>query len=340
MILLLISSVGRHSPHLRLEVPAVKFLGKRIGVGAFGIVEAVEIKGKICAAKYFRDNSNFNTKTFFREFQIMQALKHDHIVVYYGYYMPKQGETPTRSPVLIMECLKTNLSDFLVSESNQNLPLDRKVELLYGIAQGLNYLHSMSVIHRDLTATNVLLDSKAVPKISDFGNSCVTGIDLGSELHTQSLTQCPGTLNYMAPEAQSSRNYGTEIDIFSYGHLSLFVGVQQSPNLLLPPNYLGDESDDDDDLIHARNEVQRRQKYFTLLYQKLEEMHPLVLLMKKCLSNSPKRRPKAHELVLQLDKMHKQLPLPSPVFEMKQHASALQFEGKNKFLASKRGFLS
>ena len=340
MILLLISSVGRHGQHLRLEIQDVKFLGKRIGVGAFGIVEAVEVKGKICAGKHFRDDSNFKEKTFIREFHIMQALKHDHIVDYYGYYMPKQGETPTRSPVLIMECLETNLSDFLVSDSHKDLPLARKVCLLYGITQGLDYLHSMSVIHRDLTATNVLLDSKAVPKISDFGNSCVTGIDLGSELHTQSLTRCPGTLNYMAPEAQSSQNYGTEIDIFSFGHLSLFVGVQQSPNLLLPPNYLGDESDDDDDLVHARNEVQRRQKYFTLLYQKLDEKHPLVLLMKKCLSNSPKRRPKAHELVLQLDKMHKQLPLPPPVFETKQRASVPQFEGKHKFLASTRGFLS
>ena len=286
-------------------------MGKRIGVGAFGFVEAVEVKGKICAAKHFRDDSNFKEKTFIREFQIMQALKHDHIVDYYGYYMPKQGAIPTRSPVLIMECLETNLSDFLVSESHKDLPLPRKVCLLYGIAQGLNYLHSVSVIHRDLTATNVLLDSQATPKISDFGNSCVTGVDLGSELHSQSLTKCPGTLNYMAPEAQSSPKYGTEIDIFSFGHLSLFVGIQQSPIHLLPPN--DPDADDDDDSVRGRTEFQRRQEYFTLLYRKIEENDPLVLLMKMCLRNSPKRRPKAQELVSKLDAIRRELSPPPPI---------------------------
>ena len=284
---------------LRLEIKDVIFLGKRIGEGAFGYVEEVEVKGKIYAGKQFKDDCNLNKKTFLGEFQIMQTLQHDHIVDYYGFHI-REGNKP---PVLIMERLETNLQDFLLSESNQILPLERKIDLLYGIAQGLNYLHSKSVIHRDLTATNVLLDSKALPKISDFGNSCVTGIDLGSELHSQSLTRCPGTLMYMAPEAQSSTKYGTEIDIFSFGHLSLFVGIQQSPNHLLPPNYSPD--DDDDDAVRGRTEVQRRQEYFTLLYKKIEEKHPLVLLMKACLRINPKKRPQAHELVSQLDPMHR-----------------------------------
>ena len=286
---------------MRLEIKDVIFLGKRIGEGAFGYVEEVKVKGKIYAGKQFKDDRNLNKKTFLGEFQIMQTLQHDHIVDYYGFHI-REGNKP---PVLIMERLETNLHDFLLSESNQNLPLERKVDLLYGIAQGLNYLHSKSVIHRDLTATNVLLDSRAVPKISDFGNSCVTGIDLGSELHSQSLTRCPGTLMYMAPEAQSSTKYGTEIDIFSFGHLSLFVGIQQSPNHLLPP--IDPEADDDDDSVRGRTEVKRRQEYFTLLYEKIEEKHPLVLLMKTCLRNNSKRRPKADELVAQLESMRREL---------------------------------
>ena len=262
----------------------------------------MEVKGKIYAGKQFKDDRNCNKKTFLVEFQILQALQHDHIVDYYGYHIREVN----KAPVLIMERLETNLHDFLISESNQNLPYERKIDLLYGIAQGLNYLHSKCVIHRDLTATNVLLDSRAFPKISDFGNSCVTGVDLGSELHSQSLTRCPGTLNYMAPEAQSSTKYGTEIDSFSFGHLSLFVGIQQSPNHLLPPNYL--ETGDDDESVRGRTEVQRRKEYFTLLYRKIEENHPLVFLMKTCLCNNPIRRPKAHELVLRLDAMRSELP--------------------------------
>ena len=320
---------------MRLEVQAVKFLGKKIGEGAFGIVEKVKINGKICAAKRFRHDSNFEEKRFLREFQLMQALKHDHIVVYYGYHIQKVN----KAPVLIMECLETNLHDFLLSDSHRDLPLEKKVDLLYGVAQGLKYLHSKGVIHRDLTATNVLLDSRAFPKISDFGNSCVTGVDLGSELHSQSLTRCPGTLHYMAPEAQSSTKYGTEIDIFSFGHLSLFVGIQQSPCHLLPPIILGDESDDDS--VHGLTEVERREEFFTLLHRKIGENHPLVFLMKTCLHNSPKRRPKVHELVSQLDEMCKQLPLPPPVFVTKRHAITPQFEGKhNLHVNCSRRFLA
>ena len=66
----------------------------------------------------------------------------------------------------------------------------------------------------------------------------------------------------MAPEAQSHK-YGAEIDVFSFGHLSLCVGIQKPPNHLLAPNY--SVTDDDDDSVRGSTEVERRQKYFTLL---------------------------------------------------------------------------
>ena len=278
-------------------------MGKRIGEGAFGFVEMVEVGEKIYAGKQYRKDRSFKEEMFIREFQIMERLKHHHIVQYYGYHI--QGEH--RSFVLIMEYLETNLHNFLISDSHKDLPLARKVNILYGIAQGLKYLHSMPIIHRDLTATNVLLDSRAVPKISDFGNSCVTGTDLGSDFYAQSLTRNPGTLNYMAPEAQSP-HYGKEIDIFSFGHLSLFVGIQKSPTHLLTPTEC-----DDDGTMYARDEVQRRQEYFKLLYKKLKENHSLVILMKKCLHISPKKRPKADDLEKQLDAMYRELPSPPPL---------------------------
>ena len=115
------------------------------------------------------------------------------------------------------------------------------------VAQGLKYLHDMCIIHRDLTAANALLDSKATPKISDFGNSCVIGRNLGS----QSLTRFPGNFNYMAPEAQSTTKYGTDIDMFSFGHLSLFIGIQIPPDPILPPN----DPEGGGDSIRGHNEV-------------------------------------------------------------------------------------
>ena len=293
------SFVGEHQS--TLDIKDVTFLGEKIGEGSFGFVEVVAVKGKIYAGKQYRKDHNFTLQTFIREFQIMQNLKHDHIVKYYNFYIHPEDD----SPMLIMECLETNLHNFLLSDSHHNLPLARKLDLLYGIVQGLEYLHSRPepIIHRDLTASNVLLDSRAVPKISDFGNSCVMHID---RLHSQTLTQVTGTLNYLAPEVQSGK-YGTEIDIFSFGHLSLFVCIQKSPNHLLAPNY---PKGDDDDSVRGRNEVERREKYF-ILFDKIPEKNPLlVALIKKCLSNVPKRRPKAEELISKLDEMRKDLPSP------------------------------
>ena len=309
--------VGRHNPPIRPIIKDVKFLGERIGEGAFGFVEVIEVKGKICAGKQYRKDGNFSEEMFIREFQILQSLQHENIVQYYGYHIHREH----RSPVLIMECLETNLHKFLLSDSHEDLPLARKVDLLCGIAQGLNYLHSMSIIHRDLTASNVLLDSKVVPKISDFGNSCVIRID--SVLYSQSLTKFPGTFTYMAPEAQSSTRYGTEIDIFAFGHLSLFVGTQIAPTDLLPHFDPDSDDSDDENLVRGRNEVQRRQEYFTQLYRNLqEEEHPLVILIKKCLRNSPKKRPKIGELVVQLDAMCRELPPPPPLMIEKEDASS------------------
>ena len=312
------SSIGGHSQYL---ISDVTFLGKKIGEGAFGFVEKVKVNGKICAGKHFKNDCNFEEQWFKKEFKIMQKLKHKHIVIYYGFHkLPKHNpQRHIKSPVLIMEYLVTNLHDFLISESHKGLSLERKVVLLFGIAQGLDYLHSEGVIHRDLTAKNVLLDSKAVPKISDFGNSCVTGTFLGSELHSKSLTRCPGTLNYMAPEAQSSTHYGKEIDVFSFGHLSLFVGIQESPTDLKPPTVPDAKSG----TLQALDEVQRREKYFTLLYKIIEGTHPLVVLMKSCLSHWTAKRPKAHELVSQLQAMQPELPLP-PLNIKKEQAPAPQ----------------
>ena len=293
---------------LKPELKNVKILQK-IGEGAFGYVERIEMNGKIYAGKRFRADRSFNEKKFHREFKILQGLSHRHIVKYCGYHIvPGGGSMAKESPMLVMECMVSNVHDILISPSHRNLPLSRKVFWLHGVAQGLEYLHSQSVMHRDLTATNVLLNEKAFPKISDFGNSCVTGDDLGSDYYSQSLTSFPGTLAYMAPEAQT-KNYGKEIDVFSFGHLSLFIGTQEASVRLLAPTFLDPRTR----LLQPRDEVQRREDHFSSLYKKLQQSHPLVTLIKECFANSPESRPKASELVSRLQTMCFELPPPPPL---------------------------
>ena len=92
-------------------------------------------------------------------------------------------------------------------------------------ASGLLYLHKRNppVIHRDLTSKNVLLTSSLMAKITDMGNSCI----IKPGLVVKTLTEYPGTLLYMPPEAQDdAHRYGPSLDIFSFGHLALFTITQ------------------------------------------------------------------------------------------------------------------
>ena len=158
---------------------------------------------------------------YVQECQTMSDLRHPNIALFMGVcFLPN-----CQLPVLVMERLDGSLDDLL--ETVPNIPLTLKRSILEDIARGLLYLHKHNppIIHRDLTAKNVLLTSSLMAKITDFGNSCVVNIH-PSEL-AQTLSRNPGTLVYMPPEAQTGpARYHSSLDIFSFGHLGLFVGVQ------------------------------------------------------------------------------------------------------------------
>ena len=128
-------------------------------------------------------------------------------------------------PVLVMERLDSSLDELL--EDAPGLPLALKRSLLADVARGLLYLHTRNppVVHRDLSARNVLLTSSLVAKISDLGNARI--VDLRPGQLARTLTHLPGTQSYMPPEAlvEGSR-YGPQLDIFSFGHLALFTLTQ------------------------------------------------------------------------------------------------------------------
>ena len=156
-------------------------------------------------------------RKYLKECQLMSSLRHPNITQFLGLcFLPG-----TQLPLLVMERLETNLDDLL--EHIPNLPLSLKRSVLEDVASGLLYLHKMQppVIHRDLTAKNVLLTSSLVAKISDMGNSRIVDMKGGQ------LSKLPGTLVYMPPEALNDRyRYGPSLDVFSFGHLALFTLTQ------------------------------------------------------------------------------------------------------------------
>ena len=95
-----------------------------------------------------------------------------------------------------------------------------KLSILLDVTKGLVFLHTRSpvVVHRDLTARNVLLNAAMTAKIADLGNSRITNLRPGQLAQTMTKGT-PGTLVYMPPEA-STDHCGSLLDMFSFGHLS------------------------------------------------------------------------------------------------------------------------
>ncbi len=274
--------------------------GRIIGEGAFGRVMELECKGYDCklAGKLLKvedmgtsdEDFKRHAKQFCMEYKCLAKLEpHRNVVRYEGLFLDPSREFP----VLIMELMTCNLHNFLLAEGNQGLSTKTKAALLYEIAKGLQFLHGERIIHRDLTARNVLMSSNGTPKISDFGNSCLIAT-AGATSYVDTRTSRIGTMNYMAPELSSDEaRYSSKVDIFSFGHLALFVSLQEFPrSLLLAIEPVRGR-------LVFRTEVERRAKYF----EKLPPDFPLTALMTACLDNITETRPSSTVLKEELRKV-------------------------------------
>ena len=267
--------VARLKPYTRKATPT----GKVLGIGTHGsVIELRSVRETVAgkAGKVFRMSSTAQVlpvaKRVCGELIMMTQIHHPNIVQCKGVSLL----TDQPLPVLLMERLTSSLHDYLLHPDNSNLSVERKVSILHDTASGLDYLHSQTpaIIHRDLTAKNVLLDSQLRAKIADFGNSRI--MDLDPEASPESLTSLPGTLEYMPPEAQGgSVAYDPSLDVFSFGHLSLFTVTQTPVRPLLPPNYC-----DSSGKLCARSEVKRRERFVEAAEQLLSENYSLLTLIK------------------------------------------------------------
>ena len=310
----------RDDPNLRPFVLSnVRLTGIRIGSGAYGSVEEVAIPGAICAAKkihdFFQDTAQVSDATistattqFIRECQLMSTLRHPHIVQFLGVcFFPG-----SRLPALVMERLMTSLHDLLEPEVHPPpppnspkpfFPLCLKESILYDVANGLTYLHEKSppIIHRDLSAKNVLLNTAMVAKIADLGVARI----VPHVRAAATMTKGPGNIIYMPPEAMENKpgdenlpfeeqnkksKYDVSIDVFSFGVVAIFTLSQTFPCDLLAPNYREGRR-------HiARTELERRERYMRMIYCQLRENHPLLQMIERCL-DFPEDRPSIRQVV-------------------------------------------
>ena len=209
-----------------------------LGSGSYGLVQTVNYRGSICAAKHIhsallehvsQQERQRIIENFLHECKCCKAINHPNIVAFYGVHFP--AECPSGYgvqddiPIMIMELLDKSLNGYIMKE--KAILLETKQSILFDVATGLNYLHQMNppMIHRDLTPTNILLkrnpsDSKPwIAKIADLGVAKVIKAN-GNLKHTRA----PGTPDFMPPEAlKEDPYYTTSLDAFSYGGVALFV---------------------------------------------------------------------------------------------------------------------
>uniref|UniRef100_F6H2L6 non-specific serine/threonine protein kinase n=1 Tax=Vitis vinifera TaxID=29760 RepID=F6H2L6_VITVI len=191
----------------------------KIGEGGFGSVyKGVLSDGTIIAVKQLSSKSKQGNREFVTEIGMISALQHPHLVKLYGCCI--EGN----QLLLIYEYMENNsLARALFGPEECQLQLDwpTRHRICVGIARGLAYLHEESrlkIVHRDIKATNVLLDKDLNPKISDFGLA-----KLDEEYNTHISTRIAGTFGYMAPE-YAMRGYLTDkADVYSFGVVALEI---------------------------------------------------------------------------------------------------------------------
>ena len=285
--------VAQLKPYTRKATPS----GTVLGSGTYGSVIELTSAREIVAGKVFKTSSSTRLQAVANrvcgELIMMTQLHHPNVVQCKGVSLL----TDQTLPVLLMERMMSSLHAYLLDPHNSNLPFWKKVSILHDVASGLTYLHSHmpAIIHRDLTAKNVLLDSELTAKIADFGNSRI--MDLDPEVSPETFTSLPGTLEYMPSEAQGgSAKYDPSLDVFSFGHLALFTITHTPVRPLLSYSYSDAEG------LHCRSEVKRR-KQFVEKANQLSENHSLVAVIKQCLHNNPALRPRTKELMTRLQEM-------------------------------------
>ncbi|KAL0353219.1 UNVERIFIED_CONTAM: Cysteine-rich receptor-like protein kinase [Sesamum angustifolium] len=181
----------------------------KLGQGGFGTVYKGQLpNAQEIAVKRLSRNSGQGDLEFKTEVLLLAKLQHRNLVRLLGFFSTRRREDPIKKSYLDWE---------------------RRYKIIGGIARGILYLHEDSrlrIIHRDLKASNVLLDGDMNPKIADFGMARLFGHD-----ETQGNTsRIVGTYGYMAPEYAMHGQFSVKSDVFSFGVLVLEIISGQKNN--------------------------------------------------------------------------------------------------------------
>ncbi|KAK6932361.1 Gnk2-homologous domain [Dillenia turbinata] len=191
-------------------------VSNKLGEGGFGpVYKGVSCDGKEVAVKRLSSESDQGSEEFRNEVLLIMKLQHKNLVRLLGCVNGAEK-------LLVYEYMPNGSLDHWLYDEKKRLQLSwsKRVNIINGLARGILYLHEDSrlrIIHRDLKASNVLLDNDMNPKISDFGTARIFGATEGEAI----TARIAGTYGYMAPEYAMGGIYSIKSDVFSFGVLIL-----------------------------------------------------------------------------------------------------------------------
>ncbi|KAL5577026.1 hypothetical protein UlMin_018725 [Ulmus minor] len=207
----------------------------KIGEGGFGSVYKGElVDGTVIAVKKLSSKSRQGNREFVTEIGIISGLQYPNLVKFYGCCIDGNHL------LLVYEYMENNcLARALFASSKageRSLKLDWavRVKICVGIAKGLAFLHegsALKIVHRDIKATNVLLDRDLNAKISDFGLA-----KLHEDDDTPISTRIAGTIGYMAPEYALWGFLTEKADVYSFGVVALEIVSGKNNTSYRPQN--------------------------------------------------------------------------------------------------------
>ncbi|XP_022749326.1 cold-responsive protein kinase 1-like [Durio zibethinus] len=267
----------------------------KIGEGGFGIVYKGTFRdGTMAAIKVLSADSKQGVREFLTEINVIADIEHENLVKLYGCCVEGSHR------ILVYEYLENNsLAQTLIGGNRSNIQFSWQTRrnICINVAKGLAFLHEEvrpHIVHRDIKASNILLDKNLMPKISDFGLAKLFPDNL-----THISTRVAGTTGYLAPEYAIRGQLTRKADIYSFGVLLLeIVSGRCNTNKRLP---LSDQY-----LLERVWDLYERGQLVELIDTSLngehndEEAQKFLKIGLLCTQDMPKLRPSMSEVVKML----------------------------------------
>ncbi|KAK7272383.1 hypothetical protein RJT34_28930 [Clitoria ternatea] len=195
-----------------------------IGTGTSGKIYKGVLKGVEVAVKGINHDTRHGMREFLAEISSIGRMKHRNLVGFRGWSKKKGGKL-----ILVYDYMVNESLDKRIFECEETMLLrwEERIRVLQNVACGILYLHEgweVEVLHRDIKASNVLLDKDMNARLGDFGLARLHHQD-----HVADTTRVIGTLGYMAPELVRVGRPTTASDVFSFGVLVLEVVCGRRP---------------------------------------------------------------------------------------------------------------